>query len=218
MQPLPQRVRAVVFDLDGTLVDSSPDLTGALNTVLATNGAKPLAVEEVRQMVGYGAHRMVEQALAKSGVTVEHDVYPAFRAAYQARMTRESGPYPGVVRTLVALRRAGVRIAVCTNKPEDLARRMVLDLGLAVLLDGLIGGDSLPTKKPDPDMILTVLEQLEVAPEEALMVGDTQADIQGGANAGVATVGVPWGFGSIDGATVQVDSMAALEALVLERQ
>jgi phosphoglycolate phosphatase len=105
---------------------------------------------------------------------------------------------------IAGLRRAGVAIGVCTNKPEDLARDVIDGLGLQVFIDHLVGGDTLPVKKPDPAPVLAVLRHLGVPPEAAVMVGDTDADIGAGEAAGMPTVGVTWGYGAVDGATMTI--------------
>lgn len=211
---IPATLAAVVFDLDGTLVDSSPDLTSAVNTVLLANGGQPVAVSEVQNWIGHGAHFMLESALASQGVVVEHDLYPAFRAAYMARLTNETRPYPGIVRMLTNLRRHGVKVAVCTNKPEEPSVKLITELGLGVLLDALVGGDTFDVKKPHPMPIEQALERVGVTPDRAVMVGDSVADVDGGKAAGVATVGVSYGFGDASGADVVVASSEALAELL----
>ncbi len=207
---LPATLAAVVFDLDGTLVDSSPDLASAVNTVLVANGGKPVSIDEVKHWIGHGASYMLEHALESQGIVVEHDVYPAFRAAYRARLSNETRPYPGIVRLLTNLRRHGVKVAVCTNKPEEPAVELVTQLGMGVLLDTLVGGDTFKVKKPHAKPILEALKRVGVAAEHAVMVGDSVADVDGGAAAGVATVGVSYGYGDASGAHVVVASSEAL--------
>ncbi len=211
---LPATLAAVVFDLDGTLVDSSPDLASAVNTVLVANGGQPVSISEVKHWIGQGATYMLENALASQGVVVEHDVYPAFRAAYLARLSNETRPYPGIVRLLANLRRHGVKVAVCTNKPEEPALELVAQLGLGVLLDTLIGGDTFKVKKPHAKPIVEALKRVGVVAEHAVMVGDSVADVDGGKAAGVATLGVSYGYGDVSGADVVVASSEALAELL----
>ncbi|MFT6160010.1 MAG: phosphoglycolate phosphatase [Myxococcota bacterium] len=211
---LPAALSAVVFDLDGTLVDSSSDLTTAVNIVLVANGGQPVSISAVKHWIGHGATHMLEHALASQGVVVEHDIYPAFRAAYRARLSRETRPYPGIVRLLTNLRRHGVKVAVCTNKPEEPALELVAQLGLSVLLDTLVGGDTFEVKKPHAKPITEALRRVDVAPEYAVMVGDSVADVGGGKAAGIATLGVSYGYGDVSGADVIVASSEDLAELL----
>jgi phosphoglycolate phosphatase len=212
--PVPATLAAVVFDLDGTLVDSSPDLTSAVNTVLVANGGQPVSISEVKHWIGHGASFMLESALKSQGVVVEHDVYPAFRAAYRARLSNETRPYPGIVRMLTNLRRHGVKVAVCTNKPEEPALELVAQLGLGVLLDTLVGGDTFKVKKPHAKPILEALKRIGVGTEHAVMVGDSVADVVGGTAAGLATLGVSYGYGDASGANVVVATSEELAELL----
>ena len=213
--PLPDVLSGVVFDLDGTLVDSSQDLTRALNVVLRANGCEPVDVQQVRDWVGQGARHMISRALEYRGADVDHDVYPAFRAAYMATLTQDTRTYPGITRLLAGLRRRGVPIAVCTNKPFEPAMKLIVELGLSVMLDAVVGGDSLDVKKPAPEPVALALQKIGVRPEGAVMIGDSVADMGAGDAAGLATIGVSWGYGDCSGATRVVDTVDALTELLL---
>src|SRR5215472_1307398 len=146
----------LIFDLDGTLVDSAPDLRAALNEMLRERGRAPLSPGQVRRMIGDGAPALVARALAESGAAVSTDraALPRFLELYQANSTRFTRPYPGVPETLAALRRTGYRTAICTNKPQRAAIGVLQGLDLRALFDAVAGGDRFAVRKPDPGHLL----------------------------------------------------------------
>jgi phosphoglycolate phosphatase len=188
-------VRVVVFDLDGTLVDSSRDLATAVNAALAkvASGAAPLADEQVRSFIGSGARKLIERCLTASGLGLPaKDVLPVFLEAYRGCLLDTTRLYPGVEEALDAL--APRSFAVLTNKPGDMSRAILEGLGVAHRFRRVYGGGDLPERKPDPVGLLRILEEAGATPAEGVMVGDSDIDVLTGRAAGVLTVGVAYGF------------------------
>ena len=208
-------MRAVVFDLDGTLIDSDPDIRAALNRVLAAEGLAPLSTEEVRSMIGDGAKALVERAFAARGRVASDAHVAAFIADYEVNAVVETAPYPGIVETLQALKEAGHPLGVCTNKPVVAARNVLAVLGLDQYFGVIIGGDSTPYRKPNPNHLAAVLQALGAAPEHAVMVGDHANDINAAAGLGVPSVFVSWGYGKAQGSHT-IDKAIELPGLVAQ--
>jgi len=208
-------VRAVAFDLDGTLVNSLPDIGGSMNQVLAEHGLPPHPLDAYRLFVGEGVGRLVEQALPTDVEAAP--VVARFREVYGARLTAESHLYPGVAELLDALAARGLPCAVCSNKPHTMTERVVAELlgrwGFACVVGDRAGRP----RKPDPAPALEVAAALGVAPAEVAFVGDTRTDMQTAVAAGMQAVGVSWGFRDraeleAHGAAVVVDAPAELVA------
>lgn len=200
-------VRAVLFDLDGTLVDSAADLMHASNAMLAELERPPVDLPAVRSFIGDGAPKLVERVLAATGGVPDPDgtarCLRRFLAIYEADPSAHSALYPGVAETLGALAGAGLRLGVCTNKPMAATRRLLGDLGIAHHFTAMVGGDSFPSRKPSPEPVLGLLARLDVRPEEAVFVGDNEHDVAAARAAGVARVLlVPYGY-----ARVPLDSL-----------
>ncbi|MCC6781575.1 MAG: HAD-IA family hydrolase [Planctomycetes bacterium] len=188
-------LRAMLLDLDGTLVDSLADITASVDHVRAAYGLAPLGTARVRAMVGDGAARLLARALAdRDPVPPLAELWPRYEAHHEAQCTRLVRPYPGVVDALRRWRQAGVRTAVVTNKPERFATRILEHLNLHV--DTVVGGDTLPERKPSPAPLLEALRRLGVAPGDAAMLGDGVQDLRAGKAAGVRTIAALWGFRS----------------------
>lgn len=192
-------IRAVAFDLDGTLVDSVADLMHASNALLAELGRPPVDLPSVRSFVGDGAPKLVERVLAATGgrpaPEEEARCLQRFLAIYEADPSAHSALYPGVADTLGRLAEAGLRLGVCTNKPMGATVRLLDDLGIAGFFAAVVGGDSYPTRKPSPEPVLGLLERLGVRPDEAAFVGDNEHDVAAARAAGVARVlVVPYGY------------------------
>ena len=187
----------VVCDLDGTLVDSAPDLSAALNAVLAEQGVPTVPFEEIRLFVGGGARVLIERALARVGAPERYDtarMFDRFLDVYRSRLTRESRPYPGVHGALRALTRRGHPLAVCTNKPEDLARRMLAELGLDHFGDAVVGGDTFAFRKPDRRTLEAAAERAGGDPERSVLIGDSRTDVETARNADVPVILVSYGY------------------------
>lgn len=191
----------VVFDLDGTLVDSASDIGLALGRAMVGQGIQPPDLDEVRSWIGDGARTLVERALASRGVSdvAAVDVaFVAFRAAYEHDPVSMTRPYPGVVHALEALRSAGHRAAVCTNKPRGPMLSVLEGTGLAAHLCAAVGGDELPVRKPDPEPLREAIRRAGGGP--ALLVGDGPADRDAARAADVPFMWVGWGYGPLGAA------------------
>ena len=195
MVPAPMRRTALIFDLDGTLVDSLPDLHSALNEMLLEAGSRQLAAEEVREMIGDGSRELVQRALAVSGAVAEFDAaHRRFLQIYQAAPTRLSRLYPGVADTLAALRGAGARLAICTNKPQAGTRGVLEGFGIGSYFDAVLGGDAVPFRKPDPRHLLAALDPLGADAGEAVMIGDNENDYAAARAAGIPVILMRYGY------------------------
>ncbi len=192
-------MKTVVFDLDGTLVDSVPDLASAINHVLMARGLAGFAAHEVQAMVGDGARALVERAFNARAMPADDAALAAFLDIYTSHAAIDTRAYPGVRETLEALRTAGFTLAVCTNKPIIPAREVLRALGLAEFFSVVGGGDSYPVRKPNPGHLLALLAELGAQPRAAIMVGDHHNDIHAARDAGVRSIWAAWGYGS-DGA------------------
>jgi phosphoglycolate phosphatase len=210
-------IKLIMFDLDGTLVDSGIDIMNALNRALSPLGVPVLTKGQTISLVGEGVTRLVEKVVGSGQVTRRDEVLTRFIDYYAEHLTDATRPYPGVIRTLERL--SGRRKAVISNKMESLSRRVLADLGLIDYFDVVLGGDSIEEKKPSPKALFHVMDLLSAAPGEAVMVGDSSFDIQAGKAAGVTTVAVSYGFRAADTlleADFIIDAMEALPDL-LER-
>ena len=187
--------RLAVFDLDGTLVDSAPDLHAALDRLMAARGLAPFARPEVIAMIGDGAKVLVERALAARGRAPDQAALDAFLADYGAAAAVETRPFPGIPEALDALAAQGWRLAVCTNKPKAPARDLLAALGLAHRFAALGGGDSFPTRKPDPAHLMATIAAAGGIGDGAVMIGDHHNDIRAARGAGVPALFVGWGYG-----------------------
>lgn len=189
-------LKAIIFDLDGTLVDSARDLQDATNALLAEEGLRPISLDEAKSMIGDGAAKLVERAVAATGGDLARlpEFVARFLTIYQANASRHTQAYPGVADTLAGLRRLGLPLAVVTNKPYAATIDILEALGLRGYFDAVIGGDTLPERKPHPAPILMALDRLGTAPEAALMVGDNYHDVQAARAAGVRAFAVTYGY------------------------
>lgn len=204
-----RRLRAVIFDLDGTLADTAADIATALNAVLALRNLPPIDDDDaVKRMIGDGSRILIERAFHTLGAALDEGesdrLLGPFIAAYPAGAGARSRPYPGVVDALERLKAAGVAMGVCTNKPQGPAELLVADLGIAHYFGALIGGDRLAVRKPHPDHLLAVLEKLAVDPSAAAMVGDGPQDVAAARNARMPVIAFASGYG-----TVAIDRLAA---------
>ncbi|SDM19795.1 phosphoglycolate phosphatase [Modicisalibacter muralis] len=192
-------IRLVAFDLDGTLIDSLPDLAVAVDAMLLELDMPAAGEAKVGGWVGNGSHKLIERALHDAlgempddaRLTAAHERFLDYYAEAPSARTRV---YPGVHEALAALRERGVIVTLITNKPQAFIAPILESLALAGYFDLTLGGDSLPRKKPDPAPLLHVAEHFGVAPQHCLMVGDSRHDIDAGKRAGFHTLAVPYGY------------------------
>jgi phosphoglycolate phosphatase len=197
-------IRAFVFDLDGTLIDSKLDLVTSVNAMLRQMGRAELATEVVASFIGHGAPQLIASALGPGATDDQRrtglSLFMAHCQQHQLDITR---PYPGVVEALDSL--AGFPMSVLTNKPTAMSIEILQGLGLAQYFRSIYAGDSFEKKKPDPAGALAVLQELAVPPVQAAMVGDSEVDVQTARNAGMFAVAVNYGFGVHDRAAHPAD-------------
>ncbi len=187
---------AVVFDLDGTLIDSAPDIAYALNETVANRGLRGFALEEVKGMIGGGVPKLLERALAARGDSAAHlpEAVSAFIEIYRNNLTVRTTLYDGARELLENLCEEGRLLGLCTNKPHELTVEVLKQLNIAKFFSAVSGGGSETPKKPDPASLLEVLAHLEVKPKDAVMVGDSAADVGCARGAGVPVVLVSFGY------------------------
>ena len=205
-----------MLDLDGTLVDTVPDLSEALNRLLSARGLTPLTVPEIAAMVGDGVAKLVERGLAARGQVSDPAAVAAFSADYNANVAVASRPYPGVPETLRTLVDEGWHLAICTNKPSAAAHALLAALDLAPLFAAVGAGDSFPVRKPDPAHLRATLAAAGGVAERAVMVGDHANDVLAAHGIGVPCVFAAWGYGPpamADGAAAVAQDFAEAAAI-----
>lgn len=193
--PPPDRYRILLLDLDGTLLDTAPEIADAVNEYLARRGLAPAAFDEVRGWIGFGARQLLRRALASRGVDgpAAADL-DDFGRIYFAHCGRNSRPFPDVPEALRRLRAQGLRLAVISNKEARFAQASLAAHGLLEGIDLLVGGDTLPARKPDPLPVRHCLTWFGLPPAAALMVGDSDIDIETARAAGIAVWAVSYGY------------------------
>jgi phosphoglycolate phosphatase len=207
----------LLLDLDGTLVDTAPDLSAALNRLMVSRGLAPFSLAETKAMIGDGVTVLVGRAFAARGGTPDDQAMADFGHDYGAHLADASQPFPGVPAFLRAHADAGWRMAVCTNKTEAAARTLLETLGLLRFVGAIGGGDSFPVRKPDPVHLLSTLRLVGGEPARAVMVGDHRNDVVAAHGAGMKVVFVTWGYGPVamgEGADAVVGDLPALTAAV----
>ena len=190
------RYAGYLFDLDGTLIDTAPDLTFALNHALAEFGFEGVDVAVARHWVGQGARSALERAVAHRNAPTDavDAMLASFLDCYRNRIAVESEPYPQVEKTLRALAGRGAKLAVVTNKRGELTDRLLAEIGFADHFDAVVAGDTTPKPKPAPDPALAACEALGLGVDEVLFVGDSLADVGCARAAGCAVVCVAYGY------------------------
>lgn len=218
----------VVFDLDGTLVDTAPDLVDTLNVVFAREGLPDVPYDEARAMIGGGARRMIELGLASEGRAFDKPhidrLFGDFIAHYAAHIADRSRPFPGLEGALDSLAAAGSKFAVCTNKLEWLSVRLLDTLGLAQRFAAICGQDTFAIQKPDPEILRRTIAQAGGSTNRAVMVGDSKNDIDTARAAGIPVIAVDFGYTEIpvsrlgpDRVIAHFDDLPAAIAAVVDR-
>ena len=187
-----------VFDLDGTLADTAPDLVATLNAILGRESLPALPLAEARHMIGHGARVMIERGLEAAGREVTPDrldeLYRQFLVHYAEHLCVETRLFPGVVEALDTLEAEGYRFAVCTNKVEAHSVKLLEALGIAHRFAAVCGRDTFPYVKPDPRHLILTIKKAGGTPAEAVMIGDSRTDIVTAQAAGIPVVAVPFGY------------------------
>lgn len=197
-------VRALIFDLDGTLIDSKQDLIRSVNAMMVETGRELLHEDTVSSYIGHGAPRLVARALGNGATEEECErALKFFLTHYDEHKLDSTCAYPGVADALEELRK--LPMAVLTNKPVRVSRKILEGLGLAKYFRAVYGGNSFETKKPDPLGAKKILEELNAAPAAALLIGDSEVDVQTARNAGTLAAAVNYGFGTHDRAAYPAD-------------
>lgn len=197
-------VCALIFDLDGTLIDSKKDLIRSVNAMLVEMGRETLQEDTISGYIGHGAPQLIERALGDGAAKEERErALRFFLAHYEEHKLDSTRAYPGVAEALEELR--GFSMAVLTNKPVRVSVRILEGLGLAQYFRVVYGGNSFETKKPDPRGARNILEQFGAAPGEAMLIGDSEVDVQTARNAGTLAATVNYGFGTHDRAAYPAD-------------
>jgi phosphoglycolate phosphatase len=201
------RLPALVFDFDGTLIESAPELTHCVNALLAASDRPPVTLAQVEKMIGNGVAKLVERAFRAAGGIPDDldDQVKRFIDLYNDAPIEQAPVYDGVFETLGALHAAGHRMAVCTNKLHRPTMKILEGLGMARYFSAVAGGDSYPVRKPDPGHLLGVLEELGVAREDAIMIGDSPNDIGCALAAGVRSIAVTYGYSKVPHAELGAD-------------
>ena len=189
---------AVIFDLDGTLVDTAPDLWAATNHVLTAHGRRAVTLDEVYEMVGQGAKKLIERGFERTGDPVRADLvdimFRQFIDHYTANITATSKPNPGVLGLLDELKARGVGMAVCTNKLERLSVKLINGLGMDHYFSAIIGPDTTGVAKPDPKPLFAAIDHAGSAHTHAVMIGDSATDIRTAQAAQVPVIAVSFGY------------------------
>jgi phosphoglycolate phosphatase len=200
---------AIVFDLDGTLVDSVGDIVGAANRLLAEEGRPTLSLDQGRAMVGEGAAALVERAFAvtgpEPGPEALAELVTRYRVIYERYPLVETTVYPGVTETLTELAEGGAIMGVCTNKPHDISLVVLAELGLDGYFAAALGGDALDVRKPDPVHLTSVLDAMGAGSRRAIHVGDSPTDVAVARNAGVPVIAVSYGYSRVAPADLDAD-------------
>jgi phosphoglycolate phosphatase len=214
----------IVFDLDGTLVDTAPDLIATLNVILGRHDVPPVAFADARTMIGAGVKPLLQRALASKGLNPSPDeidrLFGEYLEIYAAHIADHSRPFPGLEQALDELAESGCRFAVCTNKLEWLSVKLLDALGLSSRFAAICGQDTFAVRKPDPDMLRLTIARAGGVPGRAVMVGDSMTDIATARAAAVPVVAVDFGYTELAptefGADRLIGHFAALPGAVRE--
>lgn len=201
--------RLLVFDLDGTLVDTAPDLVAALNVALASEALPPLPLDKARDLIGAGVRALVERGLKVNNHSVSPErmdqLQAIFLAHYGSHISDFSRPYPGVLEQLMDLKEQGWRFAVCTNKLEAYARQLIGELKMLHWFEAITGGDTFAFRKPDPRHLTETIRLAGGGP--AIMVGDSQTDVATARAASIPVIGVTFGYTDVPMVDLKPDQL-----------
>jgi phosphoglycolate phosphatase len=211
----------VAFDLDGTLIDTAPDLIGTLNVILAEEGLAPVALSDARHLVGRGAKVMIQRGFAQAGAQLDPSrldgLFDRYIEIYLGRIADESVMFEDLETTLDLLAAEGAILAVCTNKRTDLSLALLEAMGLTHRFAAIVGADMAPRAKPDPSHLILAIEAAGGRPDRALMVGDSISDVKAAQAAGVPVVVVSFGYTDTPahelGGDVLIDHFTELPAI-----
>lgn len=190
-------VKAVMFDLDGTLIHTAPEIAFAVNQMLAELNLSTLPQQQVESYIGEGAQALIRRCIAKSSGDVDEKLFERAQALFfvhYASNVTQSKPYHGVVDALTALKSNGFRLACVTNKPEKFTMPLLQESGLINFFEIVVSGDTLPKKKPDPIQLRYICAELDVLETESMLVGDSLTDVTAAHAAGCYIVTVPYGY------------------------
>jgi phosphoglycolate phosphatase len=218
--------KAILFDLDGTLVDSAPDIAAAVNELLAGRDLPPLRLDQVKAMIGGGIRKLVERAFTASGTPLLggalDEANRVMAPIYRRHLIGLTRLTPGVREALTHFHLSGIAMGVVTNKPQLAAREILLHFGLTEYLGAIVGGDAVTYMKPAPDALLLALDQLQVEPRDTLMVGDSSADVVAARAAGMPVILLRGGYTQIPveelGADIVCDSLLDLPSAMQRLQ
>ena len=191
-------LEALIFDLDGTLVDTAPDLLGATNHALSLAGRSAISDGQLRQFVGHGAMDLITRGIAATGPALNEgqmkDLHGKMLDYYAENIASESQVFAGLIALLDKAKAQGLKMGVCTNKVERLAVKLLSEIGLAPYFDAVVGGDTLPVLKPDPAPYLEAARRLGIIAANTMMIGDSETDIKTAQNVGVPVIAVSFGY------------------------
>lgn len=212
-------IKCVIFDLDGTLVDTAPDLLDTLNVIFGRMGRRPIHLHEIRRIIGRGARHMLRMGSELTGDALDEKsvetLFQAYLSHYEQNMSNKSRPFEGAVEVLDNLKARSIPMAVCTNKLEKLSVRLLENLGLYHYFVAVIGGDTLSVMKPNPRTIHAILEPLRIDPRDSLFVGDSETDLKTARAAGTSVALVDYGYTPCSAASLKPDyTLASLRDLL----
>lgn len=193
----PIEIGAIIFDLDGTLVDSASDMTAQLNTILIEQDLEPLRVATASTFLGDGMRSFARRAFALRGINDLEDAINTFVSRYERNDHMTTEPYEGVIETVSLLRKAGWRLSVCTNKNESIAADILKQIGLLEYMDVVCGGDTVAFQKPDPRHVAAVIARAGYGQLSTIMIGDNKNDLEAAHDYGIPFAFASWGYGSL---------------------
>lgn len=203
----------VVFDLDGTLIDTAPDLVLATNHVLETAGYQPVSSAIIRPFISYGSRVMIEKGIQQQGREISpgqlDELFSRLIKFYGRNIAVESRPFPGLLDVLDTLRARGTTMAICTNKREDMARRLMEELEMTLYFSAITGRDTFPMCKPDPEHLFGAIRLAGGEPDSTVMVGDSSTDHATAKAAGIPIIGVTFGYTDVP--VTELDCDATIE-------